>query len=144
MQKEGDLEIYVKGKTRKGREIIPRPSIKYPINRLATRPHDLRGMTFEDVLKTDKKVFRLEDGTVTKNLRQTFKPLLIEADLLKDPRTQQNRALYSLRHFYATQSRIHERVPLDYLAHHMGTSVKMIEKHYGHIESRQKKAGFKK
>lgn len=44
---------------------------------------------------------------------------------------------YSLRHYYATQ-RLLEGVSVYDLAKNMGTSVKQIEKHYGHILSTKK------
>ena len=43
------------------------------------------------------------------------------------------RDAYSLRHYYATQ-RLLSRVSVYTLAENMGTSVAMIEKHYGHLK----------
>ena len=43
-----------------------------------------------------------------------------------------NRTIYSLRHFYATQ-RLTNGVNPYLLAQQMGTSVNMLEKHYGHV-----------
>jgi integrase len=73
-------------------------------------------------------VFRLPDGTVTKNLNQTFR-----GGLLKDPRTEQNRTLYSLRHVYATFQIVYGGTDLHLLARQMGTSIAMIEHHYSHL-----------
>ena len=42
------------------------------------------------------------------------------------------RSLYSLRHFYATQ-RLSEEVSPFLLAKQMGTSVEMLQKHYGQV-----------
>ena len=43
-----------------------------------------------------------------------------------------NRTIYSLRHFYATQ-RLTNGVNPYIVAQQMGTSVSMLEKHYGHV-----------
>lgn len=128
----GIISISVSGKTGRRDAIMRRGALRY-LQRIAERAEDFEGMSFEDVLKTDKKVFRLADGSETDNLRQTFKNFLIYAELLKCPHTGQDRTLYSLRHFYATQALIYQRVPIEYLAVQMGTSIGMIEKHYGHL-----------
>ena len=44
------------------------------------------------------------------------------------------RTLYSLSHTYATFKIINENMNLKKLAEQMGTSVNMIDKHYGHLE----------
>jgi len=43
------------------------------------------------------------------------------------------RTLYSLRHTYAHFALMKDRMSVYTLAEQMGTSVKMIEHHYGHI-----------
>jgi integrase len=45
---------------------------------------------------------------------------------------------YSFRHTYATLALTHDKVPIHTLAKQMGTSVKMIEQHYGHLSPAQK------
>ena len=92
-------------------------------------------MTFDELLqsKSDKHVFRLPDGTVTKNLNQTFRAFMRDSGLLKDPRTEQNRTLYSLRHMYATFQIVYGGTDLHLLARQMGTSIAMIEHHYSHL-----------
>ena len=47
------------------------------------------------------------------------------------------RAPYSLRHTYATFALLYGRVSVYTLAVNMGTSVDMIEKHYGHVKPLQ-------
>lgn len=61
----------------------------------------------------------------------TVTALLREADLLIGPQGTQ-RSTYSFRHTYAT-FRLMEGIDVYFLAKQMGTSVKMIEDHYGHI-----------
>ena len=89
--------------------------------------------------KLDLPVFCLPDGTVTENLRQTFKVFLKENVLLKCPKTGQDRTLYSLRHTYATFALINDGIDIHTLARQMGTSVGMIERHYSHLTPRMKK-----
>jgi len=84
-------------------------------------------------------VFCLPDGTVTENLRGTFRKFLDAHGLLKDPRTDQQRTLYSLRHTYATFMLTHTRgTDIHLLAKQMGTSTLMIEKHYSHLIARMR------
>ena len=49
----------------------------------------------------------------------------------------QPRAMYSLWHFYATKVLPYNRMTAYNLARHLGTSVAMIEQHYGHVELRR-------
>ncbi len=67
------------------------------------------------------------------SFQRTFTILLRENNLLVDPKTEQNRVFYSLRHTYATLALTHDNVPIHTLARQMGTSVLMIEKHYSHL-----------
>jgi hypothetical protein len=87
----------------------------------------------------DVPVFRLPDGTVSKNLRQTFKLLMKDTGLLKCPRTGQDRTLYSLRHTYATFALLNDGMDVHTLAIQMGTSIGMIERHYSHLTPRLRK-----
>jgi hypothetical protein len=57
--------------------------------------------------------------------------LLIEAELRQGP-SGIPRSTYSFRHTYAT-FRLSEGVDSYFLAQQMGTSVAMIEDHYGHV-----------
>jgi len=57
--------------------------------------------------------------------------LLIESKLLLSS-SGKRRSTYCFRHTYAT-FRLSEGVDVLFLAHQMGTSVKMIQDHYGHI-----------
>ena len=57
-----------------------------------------------------------------------------------DKSTQKPRTLYSLRHMYATFALTYDRMSVYTLAEHMGTSVKMIEDHYGQLLLKDKAA----
>ena len=67
-----------------------------------------------------------------------FEKYLREHNLLVDSITGKDRVLYSLRHTYATIALERDKVPVHTLAKQMGTSVKMIEQHYGHLQPSQK------
>ena len=133
------VAMWVKGKT-KERELIARHSCLRYLKRIHSRCPDISDIEFEEFLKTgsDKPVFRLPDGTVTKNLNQTFRAFMSESGLLKDPKTGQNRTLYSLRHMYATFAIVHGNVDLHLLSRQMGTSIAMLEQHYSHLIPRLK------
>ena len=92
------LEMTVNGKTGR-RDIICRANTVNYLKRIHERCDDIKGMTFEALLKAklDKPVFRLPDGTASMNLRQTFKAYLTDIGLLQCPRTGLDRTLYSLR-----------------------------------------------
>jgi integrase len=66
-----------------------------------------------------------------------FDRFLKDNNLLIDPKTDQKRVFYSLRHTYATLALTHDRVPIHTLAKQMGTSVVMIERHYSHLKVTQ-------
>lgn len=137
------IEMSVRGKTGR-RDIICRSSTLTYLKRIHERSADLSKMTFEQLLKAkvNKPVFRLSDGTVTRNLRQTFKAFLKFCGLLECPRTGKDRTLYSLRHTYATFALTRHGADIHALAKQMGTSVLMIERHYSHLTPRLKKEMF--
>ena len=61
-----------------------------------------------------------------------------DSGLDKDRDTKEKRTLYSLHHTYAHLSILSESMDVYTLAKQMGTSVKMIELHYGHLQPAQK------
>ena len=66
-----------------------------------------------------------------------FARLLASLNLLHDTRNGKQRTMYSLRHYYATMALTYNRMTVYHLAKHLGTSVAMIEQHYGHVELRR-------
>lgn len=129
----------VKGKT-KAHNAICRPSALVALRRIHARTLGIAGTDFEVMLKQrlDLPVFVLPDGTVSRNLDQTFKRFMEETGLLVCPVTRQNRTLYSLRHTYATFALINNSMDIHVLAKNMGTSIGMIELHYNHLQPRRK------
>ena len=81
----------------------------------------------------DRMVFCDYDGKPIKSLSRGFTALLKEAGLHIDPETGKHRDAYCLRHYYATE-RLIAGVSVYTLAENMGTSVQMIERHYGHLK----------
>jgi integrase len=80
----------------------------------------------------DDYVFTNEDGSRTKTLYYgTIEGLLLESGLMLSS-TGKRRSTYCFRHTYAT-FRLTEGVDVYFLSKQMGTSVKMIEDHYGHV-----------
>jgi len=134
------LLLTVKGKTGT-RELVARHNCVVYLKRIHARTEAIKHLSFQQLLEAqlDVPVFALPDGSQTNNLRQTFKALLKEdaLKLLKCPRTDKERTLYSLRHTYATFQLTYGRDPnVSLLATQMGTSSAMIEKHYNHLLAR--------
>ena len=76
------------------------------------------------------------DGSPMKNWSKTFKTELEKLNLYISENGKP-RPPYCLRHYYATE-RLQKGVNVYDLAKNMGTSVKQIEKHYGHVLTIQK------
>ena len=90
----------------------------------------------ENLIKptNDDYVFRKRDKTdVSSSFQKMFARYLEEHNLLVDPKTEQKRVFYSLRHSYATFALERDKTPHHTLAKQMGTSIGMIEKHYSHL-----------
>lgn len=84
--------------------------------------------------KPDNPVFTTWTGEGAKYLyRDSIVDLLTEAGLRDGP-SGKPRSTYCFRHTYAT-FRLTEGVDVYFLAQQMGTSVKMIEDHYGHVNA---------
>ncbi|MDI1227945.1 MAG: site-specific integrase [bacterium] len=82
--------------------------------------------------KPDDFVFTSDRGVAAKTLYHSLiEDLLIKSKLLMSS-SGSRRSTYCFRHTYAT-FRLTEGVDVYFLAKQMGTSVKMIEDHYGHI-----------
>jgi len=139
--KDGEryLQLTVSGKVGK-RTAIARHSTETYLRRIQERTPNIAQLTFDALLKKrlNQKVFVLEDGTETNSLAGTFRILMRDSGLDKDRDAKAKRSLYSLRHTYAHLSILSESMDVYTLAKQMGTSVKMIEQHYGHLKPAQK------
>jgi integrase len=105
------------------------------LRRIQLNDPELKDMSFEELLKkgVNRFVFRVNDKDATTKFGRVFKRLLEKTELLIDKRTGKERTLYSLRHYYATRTLTFNQITPYQLAEQMGTSVGMIEKHYGHL-----------
>lgn len=93
------------------------------------RLRDLRRNELGEEPPRDGLVICHRDGRPVATLKRSFRSLLKFADVPIE-KDGLNRTVYSLRHFYATQRLSNETNPF-LLAKQMGTSVEMLEKHYG-------------
>lgn len=82
--------------------------------------------------KSDDFIFTTHDGTSATSLYGSLITSLLEASKLLYSSTGSRRSTYCFRHTYATFRLMHG-TDVYFLAKQMGTSVQMIEKHYGHI-----------
>ena len=82
--------------------------------------------------KPDDPVFSTYDGKQAKTLYDTLIGNLLEKSGLLFGSSGSRRSIYSFRHTYAT-FRLAAGTDSYFLAKQMGTSVKMIEDHYGHV-----------
>jgi len=84
-------------------------------------------------------IFCNEYGQRIKSFDNGFMNMLNDAGILLDPKSGDRRVIYSLRHTYATV-RLLNGVSVYTIAKNMGTSVQMIEKHYGHTSGPEEQA----
>jgi integrase len=127
---ESNIILHVSGKTGT-REVVARsPDIKTYFERI----WELRNQELEAKPSKEENIFCHKDGTPIGSFKKGFAALVKEAGVEFD-RDGDRRTIYSLRHTYAT-FRLQEGVNHYVLARNMGTSVKMLEQHYGHTSNR--------
>ena len=133
------LQLTVNGKTGKRTSIANHNTQDY-LHRIQERRSNIAHLSFDNLLKKKliEKVFVLEDGTATNSLAGTFRNLMRDSGLDKDRVPKEKRTLYSLRHTYAHFALLTDKMDVYTLARQMGTSVKMIEQHYGHLNPAMK------
>jgi integrase len=129
------VEMTVSGKTGK-RKIIGWSETIEVLKRLL-KVQGLSGLEAVTESNHNGYVFRMADGKEPQSFQKLFETFLKEHNLLIDPNTEQKRVFYSLRHTYATFKLTYDKTPVYTLAEHMGTSVAMIEKHYGHLKVKE-------
>ena len=134
------VELVVSGKTGT-RTIIGRAPTVKALTRIAVRNYGVEPSITEPLksvatVKNNDFVLRTkeEKEDVSNSFQKMFESYLDEHGLLIDPRTEQKRVFYSLRHTYATLALTYDKVNPHVLAEQMGTSIGMIEKHYSHLK----------
>jgi integrase len=133
--------LSVRGKSKAHRVVAPGSVMDYLIrvreNVLGeTEDERIKRLETGDVRtpSPDAPVFTTVTGESAKSLyKALIEDLLFEAKLLMGPSGIQ-RSTYCFRHTYAT-FRLQEGIDVYFLAEQMGTSVKMIEEHYGHVNT---------
>ena len=127
---EANIILHVSGKTGT-REVVSRTG---DILTYFERIWELRCNELGKKPDKTEPVFWHKDGKPIGSFKKGFSALVSEAGVEFD-RNGDRRTIYSLRHTYAT-FRLHEGVNHYVLARNMGTSVKMLEQHYGHTSNR--------
>jgi integrase len=116
--------LFVQGKG-KSRKLVAPKSVGDYLDRIrsiskATEPED--------------RVFTTSNGKPAKSLYTSLIASLLDKADLREGIQGVPRSTYCFRHTYATL-RLQEGVDVYFLAEQMGTSVKMIEDHYGHVNT---------
>lgn len=124
-----DIALFVNGKTGP-REVVARTS---DVKTFFKRILELRTKELGKKPDNDDYVFCNRDGTSIGSFKKSFAALLKSAGVERDSHGQK-RTIYSLRHTYTT-FRLQEGVHQFVLARNMGTSVAMLERHYGHTSN---------
>jgi len=129
----GTIILEQAGKTRSSRRIVMRDSAIKALQRIKERR-----LAFLDrsggALDPNEKVIALPDGKAVSSFKKGFDQLL-RASEFKYESKEDRHVLTSLRHTYATfrlTTKIGKRATMRALAQQMGTSDRMIQKHYGH------------
>jgi integrase len=140
LTKSGDKEyltMRINGKTQKWRKIQVRHRVARYLERIKDRNESLKKLTLRELLAKglDKPVIdATHNADLTTAFGRMFTRMMEKAGLLVDTHTGKNRTLYSLRHFYATHELTKGNVTAYQLAEHMGTSIAMLQAHYGHLD----------
>lgn len=116
--------MYVRGKG-KERKLVAPASVGEYLERIREQ---------SKATKPDDRVFTNHNGTPNKSLYSGLIENLFDAAGLREGPSGTPRSTYSFRHTYATL-RLSEGIDVYLLAEQMGTSVKMIEDHYGHVNT---------
>jgi integrase len=133
----GHVNLQHAGKVRSSRRIVMRKSATNALLRIRKRREEwLDAQEIETGIRDTEFVFALPNGTTVSNFKKGFDGLLKECGFVYNTKHDKH-ALTSLRHTYATFSltrRKGKRATMRALAMQMGTSEKMIQRHYGHDE----------
>jgi integrase len=121
------------GKTRSSRRIVMRGTAIKALQRIKNRRLEFLCRS-DGTLDPNEKVIALPDGTPVSSFKKGFDQLLQACGFSYESKRDRH-VLTSLRHTYATfrlTTRLGKRATMRGLAQQLGTSERMIEKHYGH------------
>lgn len=121
------------GKVRSTRRVLMREGAVLALKRIRERRHEWLAKNDLKFSPNDK-IVALANGKSVSSFKKGFNQLL-EACGFQYDTVQEKHALTSLRHTYATfrlTTKSGKRASVRALAKQMGTSEKMIERHYGH------------
>lgn len=132
---QGDIQLAHAGKTRSSRRLILKQPAIRALRRLALRRLRWQRENGDAVgLPPHERVVALGCGTHVRQMKSSWEGLLAEAGFTYGE-GQHPHVLTSLRHTYATASLTRmdkPRPPIHVLALQMGTSIRMITRHYAH------------
>ncbi len=116
------------------RPIVARYEIWSVLERLKQMQESYNEMTLVELLakKDEGLVFRMRNGKQPYSLVNAFGDAIRAAWILTNGRDENERTLYSFRHYYATE-RISEGFTYEHLEQQMGTSSDMLRDHYNHM-----------
>lgn len=125
------LQVSVTGKTGQ-RVVVPMDRANGYLDRIKDRQTKATGQ----LPAPSQPVFSMPDGSPVRHdsLRQLFAKLLDDMGMQTDSQGNPY-TLYSCRHTYATFRLLNGEVELKTLAQNMGTSVVMIDRHYGQVKT---------
>ena len=116
--------LFVQGKGKSRNLVAPKSVLDY-LERIRA---------LSKATQPDDRVFTTITGKPAKTIyKNMIESVLVEAGV-RDGHNGIPRSTYCFRHTYAT-FRLSEGVDVYFLAEQMGTSVKMIEDHYGHVNT---------
>ncbi|BAE50927.1 tyrosine-type recombinase/integrase [Paramagnetospirillum magneticum] len=124
------LRLWVDGKTGK-RAVIGTRAAKVTVKKLLAH---YGWKDLDEARASGQGLFANGNGEDIHTFEVGFKNLMAAANLDMD-RHGNARTLYSLRHTYATFRLLYGGTDVYLLSRNMGTSVAMIEKHYGHVST---------
>jgi len=116
------------------RKIIARHELWPVLEKLRELQSAFVDLTLDQLIesKCTEYVFRMRSGERPFSFVNAFGDGIRAAGMLTNGKDTQERSLYSLRHYYATQ-RILEGYTYEELEAQMGTSADMLQKHYNHL-----------
>ena len=127
----GYIQLINAGKTRSDRRLHVRKTGMRALERIKERRVQWKlGKGSNGELDANELVIALPNATPINSFKKGFAELLAAAQIATPSRTTKH-TLTSLRHTYAT-FRLQKGVKMRVLALQMGTSERMIQRHYGH------------